>query len=221
MRKTYNVINPKGRVVQIAISGEAEKRAYVVKGFKIKDEFVSSTLPKNVNILLGAKIEEITNNSAVYTTNEKNKTKINSDIVIMAAGVRPNSKLASEAKLKLDRGFIAVNNKMQTSDKCIYAVGDCIVSFSIINNKPQVMQLVTPAFKQGAIAGINAAGGNSKYKGIVGTFVTVTAGIEVAATGFTESYAQSQGYNPIATKKTLAILFKVFSLIRCEILSPK
>jgi NADPH-dependent 2,4-dienoyl-CoA reductase/sulfur reductase-like enzyme len=73
---------------------------------------------------------------------------------------------------------------MRTSDKDIYAVGDAALSFSLIDGKSTSVALATTAYRQATIAGVNAAGGEVRYDGTMGTFVTYFGGIEVSCTGY-------------------------------------
>ena len=89
---------------------------------------------------------------------------------------------------------------METNIKGIYAVGDCIETVSLINHRPTMMQLSSAAYRQGMVAGTNAAGGYDIYEGALGTFVTVIGDLEVAATGFNEFFAEAAGYKIITGK---------------------
>ncbi|HEX7628274.1 MAG TPA: hypothetical protein VF354_05070 [Candidatus Methanoperedens sp.] len=63
-----------------------------------------------------------------------------------------------------------------------------------------MMQLSSSAYRQGMVAGTNAAGGYDIYEGALGTFVTVIGNLEVAATGFNEFFAEAAGYKIISGK---------------------
>jgi len=89
---------------------------------------------------------------------------------------------------------------METNIKGIYAIGDCIETVSLINHRPTMMQLSSAAYRQGMVAGTNAAGGYDIYEGALGTFVTVLGNIEVAATGFNEFFAEAAGYKVVSGK---------------------
>lgn len=89
---------------------------------------------------------------------------------------------------------------IETDIKGIYAVGDCIQTVSLINHRPTIMQLSSPAYRQGMVAGTNAAGGYDTYEGAPGTFVTVLGNVEIAATGFNEFAAEAAGYKIVSGK---------------------
>jgi NADH oxidase (H2O2-forming) len=126
--------------------------------------------------------------------------EIETDIVVMAAGVKGNSKLAAASGIECSKNGIITNERMETSVKDIYAIGDCIETFSLIDSKPCVMQLATSAYQQGIVAGINAVGGNAKYPGALNTFVSKVGNLEIAATGYNTPSAEDFGYQVLGTK---------------------
>jgi NADH oxidase (H2O2-forming) len=121
-------------------------------------------------------------------------------MAVLASGVRANIDLAKNAGVEVGKWGIKTNSKMETSIKGIYAVGDCIETVSPINHRPTVMQLSSAAYRQGIVAGTNAAGGYDTYEGALGTFVSLIGSLEVGATGFNEFFAESAGYNIISGK---------------------
>lgn len=80
------------------------------------------------------------------------------DAIVLATGVQPGAKLALKAGLKVGRG-IKVNDQMQTSDPCIYAVGDCA------EHRGRVYGLALPGFEQAKVGAENILGGQASYLG--------------------------------------------------------
>ncbi len=91
---------------------------------------------------------------------------LKTDMVIMGIGVRPESKLAAEAGLKIGetRGIL-VDEYMRTSNPDIYAVGDAVEVTDYISGRPALIPLAGPANKQGRIAANNICGMEEKYEG--------------------------------------------------------
>ena len=87
---------------------------------------------------------------------------------------------------------------MQTNIGDIYVAGEAAQVKCLINEKPSNSVGAVPAYRQGTVAGINAAGGLAKYKGIIYTFSTVVCGIEFAAVGFNESRAASNNIDYVS-----------------------
>ncbi len=116
---------------------------------------------------------------------------IPADIVIVATGVRANTELAEKigVEIGLTRG-IKVNDKMMTNFTDVYACGDCAEHEEYITRSPMAGGLGTIAVRQARVAGINAAGGDVVFPGIVGAKVTKLFGLEIASTGLTEDLAK-------------------------------
>ena len=118
------------------------------------------------------------------------------DLAILSIGVRPELKLAHEARLHVgDAGGIVVNDRQQTSDPNIYAAGDAVEVRHLVTGKPTRMPLAGPANKQGRVAGANAAGGDLYFPGALGTAIVETMGITAAKTGLAAKEAKTHGYN--------------------------
>ncbi|RLC43960.1 MAG: hypothetical protein DRH70_09395 [Candidatus Coatesbacteria bacterium] len=116
------------------------------------------------------------------------------DMVFLALGIRPNVRLANEAKVHLgETGAIATDWKQKTSDESIFAAGDCCESQDIGTGRKVWVALGTTANKQGRVAGDNAAGGYSVFKGITSTAISKTFDIEIGRTGLTEKEAKKLG----------------------------
>lgn len=128
--------------------------------------------------------------------------EIKTDLVVMAVGVKADMALAQSAGIDCSKIGIVTNERLETSVKNIFAIGDCIETFHQITTKPFTMQLATSAYQQGIIAGINAAGGNAKYKGALGTFVSKVGKLEIAATGLNSPQALELGFDVLGTKVT-------------------
>jgi NADH oxidase (H2O2-forming) len=146
-----------------------------------------------IRVLFGMGIDRINGTHKVESV-EIAEENIDCDIVVMAVGMKANVRLAELAGAKTEKGAVVVNNRMETSVKDIYAVGDLVQTYSRIDGTPTIMQLATSAYRQGVAAGINAAGGNSPYPGALNTFATVVGGLEIASTGYTLETAKSLGY---------------------------
>ena len=120
------------------------------------------------------------------------------DLVILAAGVRPDVELACEAGVELGpTGAIKVNTRMQTNIEDIYACGDCAESYSLLTGKPFYRPLGSTANKMGRIAGDQATGGNLTFRGGLGTGIFKVFDLAVGQTGLTEKEAKREGYKSV------------------------
>jgi len=124
-----------------------------------------------------------------------NDDELQADVVILSIGVKPDTRLAVQAGLKIGeaRG-IAVNEYLQTSDPDIYAVGDAIEFDNPITHKPMVTYLAGPANKQGRICANNIVfGHHEKYKGAINTAIVRVFDMTVATAGMASKQLQQAG----------------------------
>lgn len=140
---------------------------------------------KGVNLILEegvSSFEETDNGLKVKLESGKSLT---TDMVILSIGVRPETKLARDAQLKIGSlGGISINEYMQTSDQDIYALGDAVEVYNPVLGQYSLTPLAGPANKQARIVADNIIGGNkSKYKGTIGTSIAQVFDLTVAATG--------------------------------------
>lgn len=154
----------------------------------------------NVMLLKSTSVREfISKNGYIREAILENCESINADIVIICIGMRPNSEIAEEAGIEIDRtGAIKVDQRMETNVPGIYSAGDCAMAYHQVLERQVYIPLGTTAVKQGKVAGENMAGGNASFKGIVGTSVFKVFDLEVARTGISERDAQIEGFNYIS-----------------------
>lgn len=178
---------------------------------------------KGVDIYLNKAVSAFEGNGDVITVLLNDGTELKADVVILAIGVKPDSRLAAEAGLDLgQRGAIKVNEYLQTSDPYIYAVGDVIEIKDFVNGTPGYVPLAGPANRQGRLAADNIVGRRKTYKGTQGTSIVKIFDLVAASTGNNEktlkslglpcqkSYtytASHAGYYPGAVPMNLKLLF--------------
>ena len=125
--------------------------------------------------------------------------KINADLVVLGMGVRHTTDLASQMGAEIGKtGGIKVDQRMMTNIQDVYAAGDCVESYSLIDGQPCVCQLGTTAVRQGKVAGVNAAGGYAVFPGVLGSTVSRMFETEIGATGLTEFSAKRAGLKTVS-----------------------
>jgi len=148
---------------------------------------------------------------------------VDTQMVIMSIGVRPENQLAKEAGLELGfRRTIKTNKHMQTSDPDIYAVGDAAELTSGVTGDPTALALAGPASRQGRVVADHIAGRNTSFNGVVGTSVVKVFDLMVASVGMNTHQLQGAelpfqsviihasnhaGYYPGASPMALKLLF--------------
>lgn len=116
------------------------------------------------------------------------------DLVILAIGVAPESDLARRAGLTLgQKGAIAVNDQMQTSDPDIYAVGDAVELTHAVTGQKTLVALAGPANRQGRVAADSICGIGDRYAGAQGSSILKLFEMTAAATGLNERAAKAAG----------------------------
>ncbi|GBE32979.1 nitrite reductase [NAD(P)H] [bacterium BMS3Bbin05] len=131
---------------------------------------------KGFSFHLGVSTEEITGRESVDGIMLNNGIRIDCDMVLISAGVRPNTLLAGELNLTAAKG-LTVNDRMETGISDVYAAGD------LARHRGVFYGIWPAAEKQGEVAGINMAGGNAVYKGTTISNILKVAGVKFAAAG--------------------------------------
>ncbi len=119
---------------------------------------------------------------------------IPADMVLLALGVRPESRLAKDSGLALGAyGGIAVDERMQTSDPSIWAVGDAVEIYNAVTNEKFLLALAGPANRQGRIAADNIQGRTSVFRPAQATAICKAFDLSAAMTGASEKLLQKAG----------------------------
>ncbi len=110
-------------------------------------------------------IEAKSNANRITSVILKSGKELECDMLILAVGVRPETELAEKAGIKVERGIVTNPETMQTSDKSIYAAGDCTVSVDMLDGSKRVIALWPNAVYQGTVAGSQMTDGGIKLDG--------------------------------------------------------
>ena len=153
----------------------------------------------------------------------KSGRRLAAGLVILAVGVRPEVGLARESGLKLGpTGAIVVDERLQTSDPAIYAIGDAVETVNLVGGRRVWLPLAGPANRQGRLAADLISGRAAEYRGVLGTNIAKVFDLTVATVGANGTAAERAGlpsasvtihpnahagYYPDALPLTLKILF--------------
>ncbi|MEI8181796.1 MAG: FAD-dependent oxidoreductase [Desulfomonile sp.] len=120
------------------------------------------------------------------------------DMILIAAGIVPNSELAAQAGLDLGpKKSIAVDKFLHTSDRDIYAAGDCADSFHVVTGQRVWIPLALIANRAGWAVADNVTGRHVELTGIVGSAAFKVLDLEVARTGLSFAEARQAGFEPV------------------------
>ncbi len=162
---------------------------------QLKENGVKVMLSERVLQINGSPTSGVTSVETSVTTMEG---VIDCDLVVMSAGVRPNTKFAAEAGLAVgSSGALLVDRCMRTTDPHIYAGGDCVELRNLVSGENMTMPLGSLANRQGRIIANNIHGRASQFKGTVGTFCIKVFDMGIATAGLTATQAKAAGFDPI------------------------
>jgi NADPH-dependent 2,4-dienoyl-CoA reductase/sulfur reductase-like enzyme/rhodanese-related sulfurtransferase len=152
-----------------------------------------------IEFMLNTTIKKVEKANDKFLITLANGDILETDMLFVSTGIRPNVSLAREAGLNIDSlGAIEVDEFMRTSDKDIYAAGDAVSKLSLITKKKVLLPLAGPANREGRVAGFNAAGGHMRFPGVVGAsivgFDVMFGGYTVAGTGLSYEQAIREGF---------------------------
>lgn len=156
---------------------------------------------QGVRVRLGVATEEIYGNDEIKGLKLKGGTEINADLVVIAAGVRPNVELPRDAGLATDRGLV-VDERLRTSHPHVFAAGDGI------QHRGKVYGIIPASFEQGRTAAFNIIGEEKKYEGTVPANSLKVAGLHVTSVGTVNP--EGEGFEEVrALKKEEGIYKKI------------
>jgi NADPH-dependent 2,4-dienoyl-CoA reductase/sulfur reductase-like enzyme/peroxiredoxin family protein/rhodanese-related sulfurtransferase/TusA-related sulfurtransferase len=179
---------------------------------------------KKVQFFLKEAVSAFDDNNDKLYVHLKSGRQLQTDMVILSIGVRPETRLAKEAGIVLgERGGIMVDAYLQTNLNDVYAIGDAIEFVNPITKKSTLTYLAGPANKQGRMVADNIVfGHHKKYAGSINTAIAKVFDITVASTGASEKVLKQEnipyissiihvsshaGYYPGAMPTTIKILF--------------
>ncbi|HAM80660.1 FAD-dependent oxidoreductase [Ornithinibacillus bavariensis] len=121
--------------------------------------------------------------------------KIAANAVVLAIGVKPETRLAEEAKLEIgETGAIKVDSNYLTSDRDIYAIGDAIEVYHRLLHKPTRLALAGPAQKQARTVADHIYGKTNRNLGVIGSSSIHLFNLNAASTGLNTRTAEAAGF---------------------------
>jgi pyruvate/2-oxoglutarate dehydrogenase complex dihydrolipoamide dehydrogenase (E3) component len=147
-----------------------------------------------VNLLTNSKVVSLKGNKEVKSVVLENGEEINADMVVIATGVVPNTKLAEKANLNYDkRQGIMVDEYMRTNDPDIFACGDCVEKPSYFGENFKAAWLASIATNEGRVVGANLYNLRRKKQKSIGIFSTIVDNMALGVAGLTKKQAEEAG----------------------------
>ena len=119
------------------------------------------------------------------------------ELLIMAAGIRPNTDFLKDTGIEMFKGTILVDSTMKTSLDDVYAAGDCVMVTNRITGARQWSPMGSSANMEGRTLAQVLTGSQKTYPGVLGTGVVKLPGLNIGRTGLTEEQAREAGYDVV------------------------
>lgn len=161
-------------------------------------EYVEGKLQENgIPVVTGVAVTKIEGDGKVEKV-ITDKRAYKADLVVLSAGVRPNTAFLDGIGLEMEKGAILTNEKGETNLPDIYAAGDCAMVHNALTGKPVWSPMGSTANISGRLIAQNMLGAKLEYRGVLGTAVCKLPGMNVARTGLTSAQAVAEGYDPVS-----------------------
>ncbi|MCI8489360.1 MAG: FAD-dependent oxidoreductase [Lachnospiraceae bacterium] len=126
------------------------------------------------------------------------KRAYKADLVVLSAGIRPNTAFLEGSGIEMFKGTILTNAQGETNIPDIYAAGDCAMVHNALTEKAAWSPMGSTANIAGRMIAQNILGAGLGYRGALGTAVCKLPGMNVGRTGLTEAQASAEGFNPVS-----------------------
>lgn len=153
-------------------------------------------LKEGIRVITGTKADAIMGNDRV-TGVKTSAGLLRCELLIMAAGIRPNTDFLQDSGLEMFKGTILVDKTMKTNLEDVYAAGDCVMVTNRITGKPQWSPMGSSANLEGRTLAQVLTGTKKEYPGVLGTGVVKLPNLNIGRTGLTEEQAKNAGYDVV------------------------
>lgn len=150
-----------------------------------------------IPVVTGVAVTAIQGNGKVEKV-VTSKKAYKADLVVLSAGIRPNTAFLNDTGLEMFKGTILTNEYGETNLPDIYAAGDCAMVHNAITGKAAWSPMGSTANIAGRVIAQNMMGAKISYRGTLGTAVCKLPGINVGRTGLTEVQAKEEGFDPVS-----------------------
>ena len=157
-------------------------------GEKVKEILTS----RGCNVITGKSIKKILGSNNVSGVELNDNLISDCDLVIISVGYKPNLEIIKKFGLSMQEGRgVLVDDYLRTSEKDIFAVGDCAVKYDFFTGDLTNIMLASTAMAEGRLVGSNLYSIKviRQYQGVLGTFSTKIGNTAFAISGVTEKRA--------------------------------
>lgn len=172
---------------------------HILPGFDVEmAEYLEGKLVESgIPVVTGVTVTGIEGDGKVERVVTSKKT-YKTDLVVLSAGIRPNTAFLNDCGLEMIKGTIVTNEFGETNLPDIYAAGDCAMVKNALTGKSAWSPMGSTANIAGRIIAQNMMGAKLSYKGVLGTAVCKLPELNAGRTGLTEAQAKEEGFDPIS-----------------------
>lgn len=172
---------------------------HALPGFdaEMADYIESRLADAGIPIVTGVKVTGIEGNGRVEKV-LTDKRAYKTDLVVLSAGIRPNTAFLEGTGIEMFKGTILTNEAGETNIPDIYAAGDCAMVHNVVTGQASWSPMGSTANIAGRVIAQNIMGAELHYKGSLGTAVCKLPGINVGRTGLTQEQAKADGFQPVS-----------------------
>lgn len=154
-------------------------------------------LESGISVVTGVAVTGIEGNGRVEKV-LTDQHAYRADMVVLSAGIRPNTSFLEGIGLEMFKGTILTNTKGETNLPDIYAAGDCAMVRHALTKKPAWSPMGSTANISGRLIAQNINGADFTYRGVLGTAVCKLPKLNAGRTGLTEAQASAEGLDPVS-----------------------
>lgn len=172
---------------------------HVLPGFDPEmAEYIEGRLAdEGIPVVTGVKVTGIEGDGKVEKV-LTDKRAYKTDLVVLSAGIRPNTAFLEGTGLEIFKGTVLTNEAGETNVPDIYAAGDCAMVHNAVTGKASWSPMGSTANIAGRVIAQNMMGAGLRYRGALGTAVCKLPGINVGRTGLTQEQAVAGGFDPVS-----------------------
>jgi len=179
---------------------EGEDRVALAYGPEVSESVEAELEANGVGVYTGEMVDEFTGEGHVDGVKFGDR-ELETDLVIVGVGIRPNVELAAEAGVEIGvTEAIVVDRHMKTSVSDIWAAGDCVQTTNLVSGRPAWIPLGDTANQMGRVAGTNAATDDEtlEFPGVLGTGIFKVFDLNVGKTGLSEKETEEAGFEVVS-----------------------
>lgn len=164
--------------------------------YEMADFAVRHLEKKGIAVLTSTKLMGVTGSARAQGV-RTDKGLLAADVVILSIGIRPNTGFLQDTGIETEKGAIVVDEKLATSIKDVYAIGDCAMVKNRLTGARQWSPMGSSANMEGRTLALALGGQDISYPGVLGTGVVKLPGLSGGRTGLSEEQAKAAGYDTL------------------------